>query len=403
VRPLVSALWRLAPQSEVALFFVPDDYATGREPDVARALFPRAQVVAPRDSVRFALGRPVDGAPAKADAVLYLGGDLMHAARVHARLGGDLFAYKFSRKRFSRSLTRAFAVDAKNVEQLAGWGVPREHIETVGNLAIDGALGEAAGAFGAGAGDAGGLPDGGVLIMPGARKHEIANLIPFFLAACLRLRALVPGLPVAFGLSPFTSTEEVARALAWGGYPTVWGEKGTVVERDGRIWLQPASPGAPVPVIRDALRAATHAKLVVTIPGTKCIELAALGVPAIVCVPLNAPEAVVINGPLQYLDRLPFVGIPLKRAAVVAVDARFPLTAQPNIDAGEALMPELRGALTPGYVARKIAAYAADDAGRAAASERLRALYAAHVGAAERMAHSLLDVCAASAMLGAGA
>ena len=59
-------------------------------------------------------------------------------------------------------------------------------------------------------------------------------------------------------------------------------------------------------------------------PGTKCIELAALGVPAIVCTPANAPERVVINGPMQYVDRIPLLGDPLKRALVMALDARFP-------------------------------------------------------------------------------
>ena len=77
-------------------------------------------------------------------------------------------------------------------------------------------------------------------------------------------------------------------------------------------------------------------------------------------------------------------------AAVLAVDARFPLAAQPNIDSGEALMPELRGTLMPGYVANRIVEYAADDAVRAAASTRLRALYVGHAGAAERMARSLV-------------
>jgi hypothetical protein len=93
---------------------------------------------------------------------------------------------------------------------------------------------------------------------------------------------------------------------------------------------------------------------------------------------------------LQYLDRIPLIGIPLKRAAVMAVDARFPLVAQPNIDAGEMLMPELRGMLTPGYVARRVAEYAADDGARALAAARLRVLYARHVGASERMVRSLL-------------
>jgi hypothetical protein len=389
VRPLVSELLKQAPETAITVFFVPDDYATGREPEVARALFPEIRVVAARDYVRFALGRGAPEMP-RADAVLYLGGDLMHAARVHARLGGKAFAYKFSRKGLRETFARVYAVDEKNAAQLRAWGVPGERIETVGNLVIDGALGEAAGAFGAGSGDAEGIPPGGVLVMPGTRKHEVANLIPFFLEACVRLRALVPGLPLAFGISPFTPVDELARALERGGHPNVWGSRGSVVERDGGLALQPVAGGEPVPVVRDALRAARQARMVVTIPGTKCIELAALGVPAIVCVPLNAPEVVVINGPLQYLDRLPLIGIPLKRAAVVAVDARFTFTAQPNIDTGEALMPEMRGALMPGHVARRIAEYARDDVTRTADAHRLKALYASHAGAAERMARSLL-------------
>jgi len=40
VRPLVAALYRLAPQTDVTLFFVPDDYATGREAAVAKRLLP---------------------------------------------------------------------------------------------------------------------------------------------------------------------------------------------------------------------------------------------------------------------------------------------------------------------------------------------------------------------------
>jgi lipid-A-disaccharide synthase len=157
------------------------------------------------------------------------------------------------------------------------------------------------------------------------------------------------------------------------------------------VGLAPLGGGEPFPVVRDAMRHAPEARLVVTLPGTKCIELAALGVPAIVCTPLNAPEVVVINGPLQYLDRLPFAGTFLKRAMVVVVDSRFPFTAQPNMDAGEELMPELRGTLMPAAVARRVAAYADDAAARAAASVRLRELYAGHAGAAERMARSLLE------------
>lgn len=390
VRPLVAALLRLDPATDITLFFVPDDYATGREPDVARRLFPNVRIVPAREYVRFALGRAVSVAPSRTDIVQYLGGDLMHAARVHARLGGAARAYKFSRKRYARTFERAYALDAKNARELHRTGVPSERVQIVGNLAIDGALAEAAGDF---ANDPVHTSEaGGILFMPGTRRLEVANMYPFFLQTAVRLRAARPDLPIAFAASPFTSDDELARALQAGGHRNAWGSRGTVVPLGRAIALQPAAGGAPFPVVRDAMRHAALARLAVTLPGTKCIELAALGVPALVCVPLNAPEVVVINGPLQYLDRIPGIGLGLKRAIVIRVDRRFDFTAQPNIDAGDVLMPELRGTLMPGEVARRIAAYADDAAGRATAAVRLRDLYAAHVGAADRMARSLLGL-----------
>jgi len=171
----------------------------------------------------------------------------------------------------------------------------------------------------------------------------------------------------------------------------VWGARGTVVPFEGGLAFAADDGSAPFPIVRDAMRYAPHARLVVTLPGTKCIELAALGVPAIVCVPLNSPEAVVVNGPLQYIDRIPFAGTLLKREIVIRVDARFTLTAQPNIDTGELLMPELRGTLMPAETSRSIERYYDDGPARASASARLRDLYAAQAGAAERMARALLE------------
>jgi len=395
VRPLVTALYEASRDVEVTLFFVPDDYATGRESALAARLFPRAVVVAPAAYVRFALGRRSAVIPDRADVVQYLGGDLMHAARVRARLGGKACAYKFARARDAKYIARAFALDERNAAELARSRIARERIEVVGNLAIDGALGEAAGAYPRAAGDFE-LPPQGVLFMPGTRRHEVANLVPQFLAAALHLRERRPDLTAAFAISPYTDEAELAAALAAGGHRNAWGARGRVVTGDdGSLTLTNLDGSVTFPVVRDAMRHASRARLAVTLPGTKCIELAALGVPTLVCVPLNAPEVVVINGPLQYLDRLPVVGRALKRAIVIGVDARFPFTAQPNIDTGEMLMPELRGTLMPGEIARRVAAYADDAAARAAASQRLRELYATHAGAARRMAHSLL-ACAAA-------
>jgi hypothetical protein len=385
VRPLLRALYAKDPTAEVAVFFVPDDYATGREADVVRDLFPRVRAFGPREYMRFAVGARVAGAPESVDVVQYLGGDLMHAARAHRRLGGSARSYKFSRPRYRELFERVYAVDAANVAQLEQWRVPRTRIETVGNLAVDGAFAEAAGAFARAPLDPSAV-DGGVLIMPGTRRREIANLIPFFLQVAVWLRRFAPGVPIAFGLSPFTTDAEVASALESGGDPRFWGARGRV--ESGAIAA--GASDERIPIVRDAMRYAPRARVVLTIPGTKCIELAALGVPSIVCTPLNAPEQIVVNGPLTYLDRVPIAGAPLKRALVERLGTRFRFLAQPNIDAGEEVMPELRGALMPGRVARVTADYLADDTGRERAADRLRALYAEHAGASERLARSLL-------------
>ncbi|HVA32839.1 MAG TPA: hypothetical protein VNG31_01750, partial [Candidatus Baltobacteraceae bacterium] len=327
LRPLLRSLYKHAPDTQVHVFLVPDDYATGFEAATVRALFPQAHVYDPKSYLAFAFGRRVEGVPESVDLVLYVGGDLMHAARVHARLGGKAATYKFSRARYRTLFERAYAVDAKNVEQLLAWRTPPERIERVGNLAIDGALLEA------GAPEEPGTPTDGILVMPGSRSYEVDNLIPFYFTAALRMLRERPELPIAFGISPFTSREQLGAAIERGGDPRVFAQRGRLAADGDRLYLQSQDGNTRIPVVSNALAAAARARLVLTIPGTKTIELAILGKPAITITPLNAPELATINGPLTYLHRIPLVGVPLKRAVAVGVSKRFTHHTQPNIDA----------------------------------------------------------------------
>lgn len=382
VRPLLHELYANDAALDVRLFFVPDDYATGHEADVARALFPQAHVYAPRHYTRFALGGSLEGMPPRADRVQYLGGDLMHVARLHARLGGIVTSFKFSRKRYAELFAHVFAVDEANRTELLGWGTPPERISVVGNLAIDGALAEAAGAYGDPVSDA---AADGIVILPGSRRHEVANLYSFFVAVALQLRLRLGDVPIAFGRSPFTTDAELRAALARGGDPRAYGARAALAGDGETIEAE----GLRFPLVRATMRTAAAARLAITIPGTKVIELAALGIPALVCVPLNAPELAVINGPLQYLGRLPWIGAPLKRVAALAVTRRFRYFAQPNIDAGKELVPELVGTLFPARVAALAVERYHDPAWCTATGAELRARYAGHAGAARRMAAAL--------------
>ena len=385
VRPLVRSLYARAPQTEVHLFLVPDDYATGGEAEMARTLFPNAHVYEPKAYIGVALGQRPPGLPESVDVVQYLGGDLMHAARLHKRLGGIASTYKFSKPQYRALFTRAFAVDDRNVEALVETRTPRDRIEKVGNLAIDGALIEAQATREAG------VPNDGILFMPGSRAYEVENMIPFFLTVAQRIAGEYPHLPMAFGVSPFTPLRQVREAVEAGGLPQMYARPGRIVEDGESAYLETADGSLRFPILRNALAAATTSRLVVTMPGTKCIELAALGIPVIALTPLNAPEKIAFNGPLTYLDRIPLIGAPLKRAVAVRVSRRFTYHTQPNIDADEMIIREVHGTVTPGRVARIALETFADRTWLSQSGERLRSLYCDHVGAADRMAESLVS------------
>ena len=393
-RPLLVRLFEAVPELNVHLFFVPDDYATGREPDVAGALFPQATVHDSKTYVRVALGRKISGVPATFDVVQYLGGDLMHAARLARRFSARALTYKFSRPRYREVFVRAFAVDMANVQRLVRWRVHRDRIVLAGNLAIDGALLEAQTNGERAASE-------GILIMPGSHRAQVAQLYPFFLTVALRIRAKRPDLPIAFGVSPFTPLQEVRDAVQSGGDPRFFSLQGDLIQSDGAAYLCDLEDRTRFPVVYNALAAAKSARLALTIPGTKTIELAALGTPMVSCATANAPEMIAINGPLTYLDRIPFVGVSLKRAAVMAAGKRFPFLAQPNIDVQGPLVPEVRGTLMPGQVARVALRYFDDKSWLDESRARLKGLYAEHVGASERMARGILE-CAALVPQGGG-
>ena len=386
LRPLLRELYTLEPGAEVHVCFVPDDFATGAEPEFVRALFPQAHVYDAKTYLKTILGRRMTGFPERVDVTLYLGGDLMHAARLHRKAGGRFVTYRFTRRKYARMTERAFAVDAKNAAVLIADGLDPERVTVSGNLAIDGAFAEAA------AKSEGGAPADGIVFMPGSRPYEVAQMIPFFFTAALAIRREDPAMPIVFGISPFTTIEAVAAAVDAGGDPRMYSGRGRLFQAPDGPALASLDGTQTFPIVRNALAAAAVARLAVTLPGTKVIELAAIGVPVLSCTPINLAEIIAINGPLTYLDRIPLAGRRLKQIVVTALSRRFRFHTQPNMDADREIVRELHGTLTPGRVAREALELWGDKQRLAESSRALRELYVDHAGAAGRMARGLLEM-----------
>lgn len=149
--------------------------------------------------------------------------------------------------------------------------------------------------------------------------------------------------------------------------------------------------GAVAHIVRAERYAAMAAsRLVVTLPGTNTLQLAALGTPMVVVVPLNEVENAVVEGPINWLSTRWRTTRAAKRYLLRRMNERLGFIALPNILAGRMVVPELRAVLQPSDVARTVVGLLDDDGAREAMSGELRGL-AGPRGAAARMASELLQ------------
>ncbi len=141
LRPFLRELYARDPRSDVHVFYVPDDYATGREAQCgSRMVFRGARLRSENvPAHRFRRARRRSPASRGRGAVSGRGLDARGSpAQALRRCAGNVQIFAAALR--CRQRHCAFAVDEANAAQLAAWGVARDRIDRVGNLAIDGAL-----------------------------------------------------------------------------------------------------------------------------------------------------------------------------------------------------------------------------------------------------------------------
>jgi lipid-A-disaccharide synthase len=131
-----------------------------------------------------------------------------------------------------------------------------------------------------------------------------------------------------------------------------------------------------------------RATVVLTLPGTSTAELAALGIPMVVCGPTYRLHDVPMPGLLGHVGRLPIVGRVLKHVATRVYASRMPFFAHPNRRAGRMVVPEIIGRITAAGVADALVATLSTPMGPL---ERTLMETMGPPGAADRLARGLLD------------
>ena len=393
--PTVRAIKERAPSARIRVFLVPCAFATGAEKTVAAAMPGVDRAFGPGEYWRHALTPlPLRGF-ARRGAVLFLGGDPVHALWLGRRLGLPALAYLERGSSWARRFAEVFVPTEGVRERLLRRGAEPERVHVVGDLMLDAvkparppdAVRERLGLDPA-------RPV--VAVFPGSRRFELQQAMPFLLRAAEILREGHRELQFVMSLAPFVAPSEIdgtpARAL--GGTPVKlepYGDHWRAVT--GRGLVVPALRGAPYDVMQVA-------DLALTVPGSNTAEMAAMGLPMVVAVPLNLAESIPLPGVVQYVERVPLVGKRWKRAVVQRLSDRTPFVAIPNRKAGRAIVPEVRGMLRPEDVAIEAARVLADPKGREAMRAALRQVMGPP-GASQRIAARLIEMAGGSEASGA--
>lgn len=386
--PVVRVLREEAPAARISVFLVPCAFATGAEAAVVAGMPGVDRVFSPAQYWRHALALRAARGFARRGAVLFLGGDPVHAVWLGRRLGLPVFAYLERGTRFGRSFQRIFVPDGRARERVLRRGAEAERVEVVGDLMVD-AVRPRRDADGVRALLGLDARRPVVAVFPGRRRYELRQALPFLLRAAEILWEDQRDLQFVLGLAPFVSPGAVdgQPVSALDGTPV---SLEPLEEPPGQRWRAVTGRGLVVPALRGAPYDVMQvADLALTIPGSNTAEMAAMGVPMVVALPLNLAETIPLPGLAHYLERVPVVGRRWKRALVLRRHQRTPFVALPNRKAGQLIVPEVRGILRPEDVALEAARLLRDAQARESMGAALRAAMGPP-GAAHRIAAQLL-------------
>ncbi|MFN3267399.1 MAG: hypothetical protein ACK41E_11240 [Deinococcales bacterium] len=369
VRPVLRELREQAPSLRVVLGLLPCPFATGYERGIAETL-PLDALASVAQILEFmAGGRKPAAFVGSSGLVLGLGGDVAFPGRIAQRLGYVAWRYSFE-PYWKNSLERLFVHDEKTLASALRVGAKAENI---GNLVADALTLEPNGQREANS----------VLFLPGSRSFQVVHLLGVAAAVAERL----PG--ASFHISRSSLVDQATWALALSGEKSKPFE-GLTLRQEGRYAYTPNGTRLEVHHEQDRYALMKRCAIAITSPGTNTLELGIAGIPSVVCMPLQKMELIPTESVLRYLEWLPVVGKPLKRAVVLAYLRRFKYISLPNMLSDEAVFTELRGAVTVQMVADAAKALLENQTERARIEARLVATMP-RAGAAKRLVQKILE------------
>jgi hypothetical protein len=352
VRPVVAALrQRLgSKEARISVVLSPCPNAGGREAEIALA-YPgvdRAQA-APHFWNFLLWGKTADNWDWHPQGiVIFLGGDQIFPVAIGRRLKYKTLIYAEWEARWVPWIDRFAVMNDSAVQK-----VPTKYLDkisVVGDLMLE-----------AGAQRVEGASKNLIGLLPGSKAQKLQMGLPFILAIAEAVHKIRPELEFVIPVAPSVTVEYIAQ-FGDADYNSIISTVGgtTAVLKEGNCLETPGGLRVPLYTEFPAYEKLSQCILCLTTIGANTAELAALGVPMIVLLPIYQLDAMRSwDGIPGILARLPGIGSPIAKAinwlAFKQLNGRK--FAWPNIWAGREIVPELVGRITVQEVADLVLDY----------------------------------------------
>jgi len=390
VKPVVQKLKDKEPRAKIIVVIPPCQYSSGMEKKVAKSFPEVKSIIGAAEYIKYILSgiSPISIRKIKRGVVVFLGGDPVYTVLLSKRLSLPAIAY-IQKPRWRKYFKKFMVLNQKTQKEFLRQGIKVDRILIVGDLVTDTVQVQ--------------IskdeiykhwhldPQRPIIsIMPGSRPSHTKYTTPFFLRVIELIKDEFPEAQFFLILSPFANKENL---ISLGKEKLNRVFQGTTAKliKEGEQWKLLTEMGLKVSLVeKERYEIMSVSNIAITIPGTNTAELAFLGIPMVVAVPLNKPEAIPLDGLSGLIDKFPLLGTLIKRWIVKKYNKKIKFTAIPNIRAEEEIVPEVRGIIEAQDVAKQVIKILREPTRRDLISGKLKKVMGTK-GASDRVVEVILN------------
>lgn len=348
VKPVILVLNKEIPSSRIIIALVPCPFSSGLEYNVASEFPEISCVLTPEETIYFLLKNklPVNKyfSLSKQGLVLHLGGDQFFSLLLAKRTKFPLIVYTEKFINWHNFVDKFLLIDQQSYTKKRLKGIPHQKLCVVGNLMVDAVqttmdprkVREQLNLKSS-------MPI--ISLLPGSKPFKVKYLTPLLLKISDEIRKKDNNIQFVIHRSIFTPLEQLEESITNEKYRKVTnGTKASLFSDKSGDYIITEN-GTKVVIIPPSYHynGIQISDICLTTPGTNTAELAILGIPMIILLPLNKPEIIPLEGILGRIGDIPYIGKLMKIPLIKYTLKKIKFTSLPNIKSNMMIVPEFIG------------------------------------------------------------